>query len=168
MAITFSSGQRLTASMLQQLVPLRATLTGDVTLTPSSTTLQDVTGMAVTPATNTTYELEGVIFYDTSGTPDIKLAFTYPSGATFSWGPAGLKFDGTDFQSHFTAVHREVSATSTPVAGLGSGTEVTVHIQGKLVMGGTAGSLQLQAAQNTSNASNTIVKSDSWMRLWKT
>lgn len=168
MAITFNSGQKLTAAMLQQLVPLRATLTSDVTLTASSTTLQDVTGMVVTPAVSTTYELEGVIFYDTSGTPDIKFAFTYPTGATFSWGPAGLKFDGSDFQSHFTAVHREASPTSTPVAGLGSGTEVTVHIQGKLVMGSTAGNLQLQAAQNTSNASDTIVKADSWIRLWKT
>ncbi len=166
-----AAGAKLRAAILRALItelrPVRGLVTADQTFTPSSTTLQNITELALPVAASTNYEFDAVIFYDTGTTPDIKFAATFPSGATFTWGPASLKFDGTDFQSQFTAKHRQTAGTNTELAaaGLGSGTVVNIQLRGTLKVSTTAGTLQIQGAQNTSNASNTIVKADSWARL---
>lgn len=163
----FLAGQTLTAGTLEQLVPLRARKSADQTLTPSSTTLQNVSELSVSVSASTNYDFEAVFLYDTGTTPDIKLAFTFPAGATLSYGPGGYLATGINFESFFTAVHRQASGTSFAVGGLGAGTVAGVHVQGTLIVSTTAGTFQVQAAQNTSNASDTIVKADSRIRLTK-
>lgn len=163
----FLALQELTAAELNAHFGVFARKTADQTLTVSSTTLQNVTGLSASVAANTTYVLDAVFLYDTGTTPDIKFAFTFPSGATLSYAPDGYLSSGTNFESYHTGSYRQASGTAYAVAGLGSGTVVSSTVTGVLIVSSTAGTLQVQAAQNTSNASNTIVKADSWILLRK-
>lgn len=163
--------ERLRASRLTtvntaitELRPLYVRKASDETVNNSST-LQDDNELLLTPSISHTYLLDGQIFYSTGTTPDLKLAFTFPTGAVLAWSLFGYKFDGSSFESEYrTSTWQAASGTSNAVAGT-TATYDVVHVRGILRMSTTAGNLQLQWAQNTANASNTVVKADSWLRL---
>ena len=86
-------------------------------------------------------------------TPDIKFGWAYPVGTTMSWiqGSPGTSL---------------VEMTETSVDNLTTnGTEQIVIYQGLVVVGGTAGNINLKWAQNLANASNTIVRANSYLIL---
>jgi hypothetical protein len=123
----------------------------------SSTALVNATSLSASVAANSTYivEVQGIFTADTVG--GIKLGWaTLPAGASLIWSiPAstgsgtGSVFDGT--------------ATDT-WAGSGA-TQRSFWYRGTLVTAGTAGTLQLQFAQAASNATATILKTGSWLKL---
>lgn len=106
------------------------------------------------------YEFEAVLSTSTvSTTPDIKVAFTVPAGAAIRWGGVGAQ---------------PVFLTSTPNGGSAgvSGTAVVfslataneyVHIRGLVIMGVTAGTLQLQWAQNAATVEDTKLLTNSYI-----
>lgn len=149
---------------------LIARCTADTTKN-ANVTLGDITGMSAALAANATYLIEAWIFYQSNPTADMKLAVTLPSGATGIWGSWGVPF--------FTA----------PVVGSERVNYIdtgTLDIVNALTVGGddeftgsvwiscrptgfvtttSAGTLQFQFAQATSDASNSIIKSGSFCRL---
>lgn len=138
----------------------------DQVLTPSSTVLQNVTNMAATlPGTaGAIFRWRSAIFYDATTAADMKFAYTIPAAATMRWGLNALSAGGTN-PSYSTAT---ASATAIAAGALGIGTVLYAIIDGEVTMGATGGALQLQAAQNTSDASITTVFARSYMEVWRT
>jgi len=132
-------------------------------LTASSTVLQNVTNMVATLPSAGLFQFRGRIFYEASTTADIKFAWTIPAGANMRWGINGLGPGGTN--PVYTAITG--SGTATPLGGLGVGSVLMALFDAEVSMGGTAGNLQLQGAQNTSDASVTTVFDRTFMEVWR-
>lgn len=133
-------------------------------LTASSTVLQNVTNMVATLPTAGTFQFRGRLFYDATTTADIKFAFTIPAGATMRWGLNALGPGGTN--PIYTAITG--SGTAISAGALGVGSVLLGLFDGEVTMGGTGGNLQLQAAQNTSDASVTTLFERTFMEVWRT
>lgn len=150
--------------------PLFVRKTADQSVT-SSTTLIDDTELYGTVAPNCTYRFELHMFYVGNETGDINTRWTFPTGATLDqmticgWPiDTGFNTGGTHADTEFYALLAQTSpSTARPFAG--STTVVTALIVGTLVVGGTAGTLQLQWAQNVSNGTATTVKAGSCLEL---
>ena len=81
-------------------------------------------------------------------TADIKIGWTFPTGLTMDWG--GIAYTTSEAFTGFGGLDQ----TTVPAFG---GTGSAAHLFGTVVVSSTAGTLQLQQAQNVMNASNTIV-----------
>lgn len=133
---------------------------GDKTLTQSdATNYQSIPGLSVSLAVGT-YLLSGS-YIETEGTTtaDIRFAFAVGGGlvCTGSWSPRGL-IDSAATTSGSIRVPALPWATSSPVLGLGgAGSPVVLSPTGVIIVT-TAGTLQLQARQGTSEASNVVVR----------
>jgi hypothetical protein len=112
--------------------------------------LANVTELAVPVAANTVYRVAADVFFSADAAADAKLHWTAPAGATFRWSLG----DG---------VLRAVGDTVTLD---GTGFNAVVRVSGLLVVAGTAGTLQLQAAQGTAHATPTKVLLGSYVELW--
>lgn len=115
------------------------------------------------------FHWNAVIFYDCAAAADIKVAYTIPAGATMRWGGHGpsTAVAGNVGTGQFLAT--TVSGTAIPYGGSGVGAANTAMLilNGSVVMGGTAGNLQLQYAQNTADPSDLIVRTHSRMSVWR-
>lgn len=138
----------------------------DQVLTASSTALQNVTNMAAAlPATvGAIFAWRGHVFYDATTTADMKFAFTIPAGATMRWGLSALGPGGTN--PVYTSITG--SGTAISVGALGIGSVLWVPFSGEVTMAAAAGNLQMQAAQNTSDASVTTIFARTFMEVWRT
>ena len=165
-----SAGSRLRASVLaaiaEELQDITARTTGDQNLTASSTTLQNVTELVVTPDIGQFYRITlNVLATLSSGTTeDIKFAVTFPAGATcvlvgIAGGTAGgvTAQVSTDMNIAGGAL---TSGTAFQAFGLSTST-VSITIMFTLFMSSTAGNFQVQAAQNTSGVNVVTVKTGS-------
>lgn len=167
--MTFLAGQKLRASELNAVIPIFGVVAADQTKT-SNTTLADVTGLSVAVEADSTYALDGHIAYDAGATGDLKMAFTSPTGTTGSWGLYGLGTSTTgsvgDVDGHridgFTASDTATAGGSASFSGF-----MVAPIRGVVITDSTAGTLQMQFAQNTSNGTSTIIKVGSWIRIVK-
>lgn len=143
-----------------------ARLSADFNLTLSSTALQSVTGLvSPVPATGT-FGFEGFIFYSSSTTADIKFAFLLPAGGGIGWSGLGVVTGGT---SSGDCNFATAGSSDGPLSygGNGVGQVLAVHIKGAYVAGGTAGNLQFRAAQNTSDATQSVVHSNSRLEVFR-
>ena len=138
----------------------------DQVLTASSTVLQNITNMVATlPGTaGAIFAWRGHVFYDATTTADIKFAFTIPAAATMRWGMTALGPGGTN--PIYTSITG--SGTAISIGALGIGSVLYAVFSGEVTMGATPGNLQLQGAQNTSDASVTTVFARSFMEVWRT
>jgi hypothetical protein len=162
MAIAISSGQKLTPARLNALIPLVAVKTADESVV-SSTTFQDDDHMVLTVEAGARYRMMMLLLIGgTSLTPDLKFQIVMPSGATLSSGGIGkatsdvLNVGG-------------LSSSTTPVGPFIFGTPASgtdnALISGDLIVGGTAGTVKIQWAQQTSSASAAILRTGSWLEL---
>lgn len=137
---------------LKNLFAIKAT---DETVT-SSTTLQDDDDLSVSLEANTAYSFEMFLDIDTTATADFKFKVVVPSGTNARGVPQ-------------TAVNAySISDLTVDISPNFASTEVRGYtITGSVVTSGTSGTLQLQWAQNTSDATGTTLKEGSWIRLQK-
>lgn len=115
----------------------------------NSTTFVNVAGMAVAVAANKQYFVAAFISFESNADADIKFQLTHPSGAEDIG--SNVKKDATD-----TLVHDHSTTGSGYdwiVSGATSPDSVTLIFL--VTIAGTAGSLQLQMAQQTADASIT-------------
>lgn len=131
--------------------------TADETIN-NSATYQDDDALALQVDANIVYRANIHLLYSSGATPDFKYRFTAPAGTSL----AGWSFIGFNE----TLVLSYGVAASGGVSGLGgSGADLVVDAWGLIVVGSTAGTLQVQWAQNLANASNTIVRATSYLVL---
>lgn len=136
---------------------------GSAQIVNNSTTLVNANDMLVALAASEVWRFEAQLWYESGTTPDIKFAFTVPSGATLWWHRHGADEAGTVFGSGVVVG----SGTSDPAQGGGAGSIRSIHIRGLVVNSTTAGNLQLQFAQNSTNASDTTLHANSTLTAWR-
>ncbi len=152
-----AAGAKLRASVLSSLItevrPLFVRKAADETVN-NSTTLQNDDELLLPVAANATYWLYLRLLVSSGTTPDFKMLFTFPTGLVMKLHnllptpTVSVPYDQTT-----------TAAMST------TGADATFQVEGLVRVGSTAGTLQVQWAQNTLEASNTIVRADSTMRL---
>lgn len=133
----------------------------------SSTTLQNDDQLVLAVAANTTYVLDMMLIYSGAEAGDLQLNWTVPTGATmdYRWDGPPTSITGTsDGDTRYGALNAP-PGTSTAI-GATAGNLIAFG-RGLLVVGGTAGNVQLQWAQSSSSGTATTIKSNSYMRLTK-
>jgi hypothetical protein len=152
-----AAGAKLRGSVLSSLItevrPLTAIKLSDETVN-NSTTLQDDDELFLSVEANAKYWLDMRLLMSSGTTPDFKMLFTFPSGLT-------MKLHNTEATGTLSVPYDQ----TTTAAVSGTGADAVIQVEGLVKVSSTAGTLKLQWAQNTLNASNTIVRADSTMRL---
>lgn len=156
-----NAGQRVTADLLNELVPLNSIKAGDQHYTNQTLTNDNDLFLAVNA--NTSYLFQATFFYEgnVNGSSDMKFQWTVPSGSTMSiCVPAYFFTDGvTHGPSYITASQVLIVGTN------GAGSIRAVSMTGSLVTGNNSGNLQLQAARNSSASVDTIIHAQSFVAL---
>lgn len=142
--------------------------TADESVT-SSTTLQNDNELTLAVAANCTYAFRVWLLATdaTDANGDIKFGFTFPTSAVCHFsgkGPHTLLASGAFGDGEY--IGRNTATSGSTVASYGLTTSVIgIEITGLLIVGANAGNLQLQWAQNTSDANATTVQAGSFMIL---
>lgn len=158
-----NAGTRLTASMLRGIAPNAAYKGADQSIA-SSTALANDSALFVPVVANAVYLF--IMFLDYEGASGsgfgIKFGWTFPSGLTLRAAQLGFSSTGADLVATMIKESTVASAESQ-----GAGTLDSVLLLGTIAVSSTAGTLQLQWAQNTSSATPTIVHASSALSLWQ-
>src|SRR5687767_14729528 len=144
----------------------KAFRTTDATPINASTTLVSDSVLVVSLPATGTFMWEAVFFYDSSQTADFKVAYTW-GGSTATWGMTGLSTTAVATVGDAQFAVQTVSGTATAVGGAAVGTRTMCTTKGHIVMSGAATTLQTQYAQNTSDATNTTVRTGSRLLVWR-
>lgn len=149
---TFQAGQRLTAATLNAAIGLRAAK-GANTPRSTNTTLTADPDLSVAVLANSRYLVTLSLPYNgaATGTGDLKLGFSVPSGSTLPGGFLGIANPLGVAILPVTAASTLFSATN------GTGNPLWCQVTATLFTSTTAGSLILMWAQNTSNATATTL-----------
>lgn len=158
------AGQTVTASMLRSMLPQTVRKTADESRS-ATTTFADDTHLVFAAEASAVYTMVGWIKYFASTTPDIKMQFSVPSGCLgeWAWLMPGATTAGT------TTTGYSIRTDTNDVAGSRTGygtsdTNMFTPISGIFRMSTTAGNIALQWAQNTSDATATVLFTDSWLQ----
>jgi hypothetical protein len=145
---------------------LIARKTADETVT-NSTTLQADDHLFVPVAANSVYLLDAFLMY--SGPVDpaggIKFDWTGPAGFTLDWAAFGTLGVGVGTLVDYDVVKQ--AATGTRNHGTNGATIMSLQPKGTLVTLGTSGTVTLRWAQAAANATGTILRTNSTLRLMK-
>lgn len=158
--MTFAAGDLPTAGELNDGVPRIVYKSVDETII-SNSTMQNDDELLLTVAASTKYEFELYMAYNSGTTPDLKIGWTLPTGATNLWH--------VDYFDTAAAAQKGQSST-VPTTGFavgGFGSDLYAVFAGTLNISTTAGTMQVQWAQNTLTASNSTVRAGSFLRLQK-
>lgn len=143
-----------------ELRPLFVRKTAETQVVNNSTTLVNDDALIIAMQINARYVLQGLVVVDTGTTSDFKAAWTVPAGGAIGkW-----TLVGQDASSNFNRGSIS-AATAVTIAGAGIGTFIYIPVCAIVTTAGTAGNLTFQWAQNTVEAVNTRVKTDSWLTL---
>jgi hypothetical protein len=93
-----------------------------------------------------------------TATPDLKIGWSVPAGTSMSWN---------SINNLGTAATAEETEASALTQNIGAGQQKGMVSAGVVIVGGTAGNIQLQWAQATATAENTTMRQGSWMALIK-
>lgn len=121
----------------------------------SNATPQNDNDLFFTLDTDTTYSFQGYIHINSPAAAGFKMIFSEPTGAVFSWNYLSGEVD-----------YNETSAVVN-ISTFDANVTVSVTFTGTITTSSTAGDLQLQWSQTTSNVGNTSVLSGSWMTIKK-
>jgi len=173
------AGQRITASLLRSMLPQIARKTADTQRSATTTTVADP-HLTFEVVANGVYTLDGWLKYDGPTAGDISIDFSAPVGSLGEWTAFGvghspvISFNTTPAlvsdsqQSRGYTVRTETTdvtaARSYGTLGTG-GTPLSMLIYATLRVGSTAGTYSLDWAQSTSDAGQTTIYTDSWLRL---
>jgi hypothetical protein len=170
-----AAGAKLRAATLQSLItevrPLTARMSTSQALTASSTTFQNVTDLALAVEASVTYEGSLVMGASVASgtTEDIKVAFTFPTGASLYTWSYELPTSATSSTNAVEFIVRQAHPTGTAICAAGLTTSISwFEVKFELTTSSTAGTLQVQAAQNTSGGNVVTVATRSRLILQRT
>lgn len=148
--------------------------TSDETLS-ASTTLQDDNLLLWSVSVSEKWHFELTLYIQAAANAsamDYKHGWSYPSGTTIRWGRMSTADTSiAAFTGGATTVSVPGLDTETDVAAVGLSANSPgvqgVRIAGRVLVGGTAGTVNYRWCQNTSNASDLTVMAGSNLRLYK-
>jgi hypothetical protein len=162
----WTSASRLSPARLNATIPIIRVKAADETVTSNASPQDDDHLVAAVDANSTYLIMAYLVWTSTSATPDFRIDFTVPSGANIPQ------------RSFFAQPTGNTSTTGTIDTGTtqsadGDDTRASVNgrmagwLVGTLVVGSTAGDLQLRWAQGTSDSAGVTLKQYSWLRIEK-
>jgi hypothetical protein len=155
-------GDLVTASLLQSMQPLYARKAATEAAPTSSTTQQDDDELFVSVEANASYFVECWIRYSAvSATPDLRLNYSYPSGASFTRSDWGVP---TSTTTTADSIDTTIQTTGDSHRGADA-TPRTIQTRGDLTVGSTAGTFRVRFSQSTSSADAVSVLVASHIRL---
>lgn len=146
-----------TAADMATYRPVGVPKTSDQTVNNSTTLVNDAELLVPVDA-DATYHLDLTMVYNSGVTPGLKWAWSYPTGLVILRG-AGFGYFGGSWSGN-TFTDQTVVTTLAGFAG-----ELYYRLAAIVVVASTAGTLQLRWAQATANASNSVVRAGSYLRL---
>ncbi|MFD8882400.1 hypothetical protein ACFV0H_07730 [Streptomyces erythrochromogenes] len=128
----------------------------------TNNTLQDDNELFLSVVAHGWYEV--AMYIDTEGDPaaDLTMGWSVPAGAALSWTESGVSAGNTNNIGSIK-LQRNDAATASGVGIIAAGSVVLAR--GVLRVGATAGTLQFRWAQTSTNATPTIVKTGSILKL---
>lgn len=156
------AGARITAAMLQAVAPVAAEK--GAVQSVGNTTLVNDNALFIPLLANAVYRFDCFLLYEggTQGSSDLKWAWTGPSGFTINYSVNGVTTTGVATAGYVRGV------TGGSVGTNGASNELGVLMTGTITTSSAQGTLQLQWAQNTSNATDTSVLPASNLTAWQT
>lgn len=128
--------------------------TADATKT-SDTTLADVTGLSFSIGASETWTFEYYLFVNGPTAGDIKVAINFPAGTVL------VRYAATTTNDASVGSAKVATASGGVLPVNLFAVEELLLFSGVVVNGATAGTVQLQFAQGASNATSTIIRTDS-------
>lgn len=125
----------------------------------NSAVLQNDDELLIAVEASRNYSVLLVMKYNTGLTPDLKIAFAVPTGATIS----GVFVEVTGTSTVSTRGNLDIAANAVELNGHAN--DGLIFLFAHLIVGVTAGNLQLQWAQNTADVSNSIVRAGSILTI---
>lgn len=160
------AGMRMTAGRLNARNTFLVEQGSDQTVT-SSTTLVS-TNLILPGVANATYEYMLQIAYSATVTPDMRWAWSVPSGAAARRFTSSREAAAVAGLNTGAAIIMRAPGTGTEIIAGGGSADggapadfFSALEQGQIVMAGTAGNCTVQFAQQTSNANQTIFRAQS-------
>ena len=140
-------------------VPGRLTVTkASATTRTATVTYADDPALTLTLPVGT-YDLSGMLVYDSSTTADIKVKLATPTGTTGVWTLTGAASGVTTETGSGTWGAKDL-ATGVTLGGAGVGTAMLAQVMGRITVT-TAGAVTVQWAQAASDATNTTMQASS-------
>jgi hypothetical protein len=134
----------------------------------STVTLAADSDLTLAVAAGATYEVEAYLAYSqnlaASSTTGIKIGWSAPSGSSLLWSSGGT--DGPTSLTGQDVTANSLAQTRSLPSNLA--TLMRADAIGLLTVGGTAGAFAVTWTQVASNATATIVRAGSWLRLIRT
>lgn len=163
----FTAGQALSASALNAAFDVvRTKYQAADHAVNNSVTLVSSTDLVFDVDSNASYILEAQLMYDTNSSADVKHALVLPSGST---GLVTTWDSGTDTTStSLSGIDRSVVDITNPFtwdSGGITGSIMSSRPGGLISIGNASGTVVYQFAQASADASDTTLKSGSWIRL---
>lgn len=115
-----------------------------------------------------TFGWRQVSFYSCTAVADFKCTYTFPAGITnLKWGATALS--GAAAANPGDGLFNVVTASAATIAcgGDGVGNLLRLSIEGEVTMGGTAGNLQFQYAQQNLDPTNLVHRQGSRIEVWR-
>lgn len=165
--ITFDAkGRATTATTTTLNVPVSVVKSADESVT-SSTVLQDDDELLVAVVANAVYMVEATVFVTGATAGDVKVTFALPASATGVIGLAGQILAGasSDDWHRMNTVIDFVTPDFMNFGVISTTQPQPVTVAGSIFTGASAGTLQMQWAQNASSGTATVVKKGSWLRV---
>jgi hypothetical protein len=159
-----SGGNPIVVGDINENIPIIVRKTTNESAPASTITVQDDDELFFTVEANSIYFVEGLFRYTAaSNTPDLRLNYSYPAGASFA------RFDwGRTPASTATNDVIETSVATTGDAGRGAGTtQTSIFMKGDLQIGGTAGTFRVRFGQVTSSVDLVTMNLGSYLMAWK-
>lgn len=142
-------------------MPLIARQSGDQTWTTDAA-LANLTGLSFSIAANEVWVFLAIVMFDAGTTGDIQVTHTEPSGCTHRRFGFGLDTSVTT-NAGTVAFIQGTGSTGQSFGGAGAGTGIFLGYGAWVVNSSTAGTVQMQAAQGTSNGTTTTVRKESFL-----
>lgn len=129
----------------------------------SDTTLAIDPVLQFTPAASAVYEIGGTIIFDLDTTPQLKLSWNFPTGAT-----GRISYHAKRLNSSGLSGAKSISVTSNGAVSFvpTANALFSLDIQGILIMSSTVAAVGPTWAQNVSDAAATTRKADSFLK-WR-
>jgi hypothetical protein len=125
----------------------------------NSNVLQDDDHLFVTLGSGEVWEFEGMLdFSSSSANPDVAFGLNVPTGATYK-----LSYHSNDGSA--TGFRSGVLSSGSSMVDIPAGGSAVVFVRGIVIMGSTSGTVRLQWAQNSADATPTTARASSYLKF---
>lgn len=161
----YVAGQRIRASELNRLPQMYYVNTS--VIKNNSIAFTNVTGLAFSAEANSRYFVECFLFYNTAAARDIRFQWAFPVGTTGWFGASGTESSSANSVGLGNRQSLPVETPGVHAFAGDSTIDSWADPAATILTGVTPGSVQLQFAQLSVGATDTIVRAGSTIRVTK-